>query len=80
MKVHKGWIAALTLVGASGLAMAGPGCDEKWAKDDGLHDEVPPKVATKADTTKAATAAKDARKDAAKTAKSGETAKVAQTR
>lgn len=80
MKVRKSWIAALALAGASGLATAGMGCDEKWAADDGLHDEVPPKVATKADTTKAATVAKDARKDTAKTAKAAETPKVAQTR
>lgn len=57
MKVRKAWMAALVLSAAGGVAMAGPGCDDKWA--EGMHDEVPPKAA-KADA-KATTAAKDAR-------------------
>ncbi len=57
MKVSKSWIVALALTGASGVALAGMGCDDKWA--EGMHDEVPPKAA-KADA-KATTAAKDAR-------------------
>lgn len=79
MKVHKGWVAALALAGATGFAVAGPGCDEKWADKDAMHDEVPPpKVATKADATKATpVATREVRKDAAKTAKA-ETAKVTQ--
>ncbi|MCI1190243.1 hypothetical protein MOJ79_00110 [Calidifontimicrobium sp. SYSU G02091] len=48
MKGLPHWIVALALAGASGVALAGMGCDDKMA--DGLHDEVPPPKAAKATT------------------------------
>lgn len=78
MKVHKAWIVALALGGAGGFAVAGPGCDDKWADKDAMHDEVPPpKVAAKADAAKAASpvAAKETTKVAAKTPAADATAK-----
>lgn len=58
MKGLPHWIVALALAGASGVALAAMGCDDKMA--DGMHDEVPPPKAAKADA-KATTAARDAR-------------------
>ena len=78
-KVHQAWVAAALLAGSS-LALAGPGCDEKWAGKDDMHDEVPPKVATKADAPKATTAAAaDPRKGVARTASRSDTPRLAQT-
>jgi len=62
MKTGKGWIVALALAGASGVALAGMGCDDRMA--DGMHDEVPPPKAAKADA-KTTAPAKDVRTTAA---------------